>query len=215
MAAARNINQPWFFVLGCFNQCNGVRLKTQLATFFSTRKPSQVILYSLWNPCLIFTFHWYSLIDTHWILLDVTVTFEDICSKLDTDVDLVIVVDVEVTRFKLKFVSFGWISKSRQRLASRPESVLPFLAMFLKSISPKRCKKYLFGLTTGGSHIFPDYCMLAIWRADTLVLTWSRLTRYAAIKHIETLWHNWRQHRDHMNEQRGPSVFDLSGFYQL
>ena len=69
MAAARNINQPWFFVLGCFNQCNGVRLKTQLATFFSTRKPSQVILYSLWNPCLIFTFHWYSLIDTHWILL--------------------------------------------------------------------------------------------------------------------------------------------------
>lgn len=42
---------------------------------------------------------------------DVTVTFEDICSILavdvDVDHDLVIVVDVELMIFKLKFVSFG------------------------------------------------------------------------------------------------------------
>ena len=34
-------------------------------------------------------------------------TFEDICSILAVDVDLVIVVDVELMIFKLKFVSFG------------------------------------------------------------------------------------------------------------
>ena len=36
-------------------------------------------------------------------------TFEDICSILDVDVDadLVVVVDVELMIFKLKFVSFG------------------------------------------------------------------------------------------------------------
>ena len=37
----------------------------------------------------------------------VTVTFEDICSIFDVDVDLVVVVDVELMIFKLKFVSFG------------------------------------------------------------------------------------------------------------
>ena len=34
-------------------------------------------------------------------------TFEDICSIFDVDVDLVVVVDVEIVIFKLKFVSFG------------------------------------------------------------------------------------------------------------
>ena len=36
-------------------------------------------------------------------------TFEDMCSifHVDVDVDLVVVVDVELMIFKLKFVSFG------------------------------------------------------------------------------------------------------------
>ena len=34
-------------------------------------------------------------------------TFEDICLIFDVDVDLVVVVDVELMIFKLKFVSFG------------------------------------------------------------------------------------------------------------
>ena len=106
MAAARNINQPWFFVLCCFNQCNGVRFENATCHLILDKKAESS--HSLFFGCLIFTFHWYS---THWILLVdvkvVTVTFEDICSILDVDVDLVVVVDVEIMIFKLKFVSFG------------------------------------------------------------------------------------------------------------
>ena len=97
MAAARNINQPWFFVLGCFNQCNGVRFEN--ATYHLILNKIAESSHSLWNPSLNFTFHWYS---THWVLLVdvkvVTVTFEDICSILDVDVDvdLVVVVDFEI-----------------------------------------------------------------------------------------------------------------------
>ena len=38
MAAARNINQPWFFVLGCFNQCNGVRFENATCHLFLNKK---------------------------------------------------------------------------------------------------------------------------------------------------------------------------------
>ena len=103
MAAARNINQPWFFVLGCFNQCNGVRFENATCHLFLNKKAESshslffmepmfdfylsLILTDWYCRRVPFSFTWKLsyieirylryLIDTHWILLvdvkDVTV----------------------------------------------------------------------------------------------------------------------------------------------
>ena len=66
MAAARNINQPWLFVLGCFNQCNGVRFENATCHLFLNKKAKSSHSLFLMEPMFDFYLSlilnvWYSL----------------------------------------------------------------------------------------------------------------------------------------------------------
>ena len=66
MAAVRNINQPWFFILGCFNQCNGVRFENATCHLFLNKKAKSSHSLFLMEPMFDFYLSlilnvWYSL----------------------------------------------------------------------------------------------------------------------------------------------------------